>query len=392
MTDDGLPKEDEFVTSDASGDSKLAKKQEVPPGMLPLVDPVFGKWAFLITVVPFVIYVGGTQFGLYLENQRKTTPAHTMKGEARSRAESLLGSIDELPVEDSAKLLERLAPAAVAAAMSDENSDVAGLVRQCDKILRDDLTGLPPSIFSLAKATKEYTQHFLQLEALSEEKKLDEVLEKHESFLLAQNRPEDVPQLRTSWYPTCYAAVCVSAFFAVLIALPGYLKIPFRISPFAIGVGALGILVWLGLWWLDKHYLGIGDYFGATRVGFDPWRELSANPTWMYAFVGIRLLGLCLVVPIAEEFFSRGFLMRYIEDVDWDQIPMGEATWKGLAGIIVYGAMTHPGEILAAVAWFALITWMYLKTKNVWDCVLAHAVTNALLAAFVLTTRTWELW
>ena len=112
----------------------------------------------------------------------------------------------------------------------------------------------------------------------------------------------------------------------------------------------------------------------------------------MYGFLTIRLLGLCLVIPIAEEFFARGFLIRYIEDIDWDQIPIGEVTWKGLAGILAYGAMTHPGEVVAALAWFGLITWMFLKTKNIWDCVVAHAVTNALLAVFVITTNTWELW
>ena len=131
-----------------------------------------------------------------------------------------------------------------------------------------------------------------------------------------------------------------------------------------------------------------------SRAAFNPFVELGPpQPSWwMYTFVGIRLLGLCIVIPIAEEFFARGFLMRYIEDIDWDQIPLGEATWKGLAGIIAYGAMTHPGEIVAAVAWFGLITWMYLKTKNIWDCVVAHSVTNGLLAAFVIVTGTWELW
>jgi CAAX prenyl protease-like protein len=209
------------------------------------------------------------------------------------------------------------------------------------------------------------------------------------------NPDAEVPTLTETWYPTLYTAACLLAFVAVLIALPGYLKHPFRVSPMAIGVGVVGIFVWLGLWWLDKETLQIGHWMGGnSRAAFNPFVELG-EPTpawWMYTFIGIRLLGLCIVIPIAEEFFARGFLMRYIEDIDWDQIPLGEATWKGLAGIIAYGAMTHPGEIVAAVAWFGLITWMYLKTKNIWDCVVAHSVTNALLAVFVIVTGTWELW
>ena len=45
---------------------------ETPPGMLPLVEPFFGKNAFLIAAVPFVIYLVGTGFGGYLEKTRKT--------------------------------------------------------------------------------------------------------------------------------------------------------------------------------------------------------------------------------------------------------------------------------------------------------------------------------
>jgi hypothetical protein len=31
------------------------------------------------------------------------------------------------------------------------------------------------------------------------------------------------------------------------------------------------------------------------------------------------------------------------------------------------------------------------KTKNLWDCVVAHAVTNLLLGAYVLWSGHWEL-
>jgi len=392
MTDDVSPQSDESVKTDISSTS--SSPQEIPPGMLPLVSPVFGKWAFWITAVPFLIYLGGTSFGAYLENVRKTGPAHMMRGYTRVHAKRLRLTIEQLPAEESARLLERLDPATVEKAMDDENSDFTSLIQQCDKLLSDDLVGIPPIVDQHAKTAKAFVQHFFELEALIEEHDLDDILDKHEAFILKQNLPAaEVPKLKTSWYPTCYTVACIAAFIAVLIASRGYLKIPFRISPLAIGVGVVGIFVWLGLWWLDKNVLGIGDFFAPNaRAGFNPWRELKANPAWMYSFVGIRLLGLCLVIPVAEEFFARGFLMRYIEDIDWDQIPMGEATWKSLAGIIVYGAMTHPGEIVPAIAWFALITWMYLKGKNVWDCVVAHAVTNALLAAFVLKTNTWELW
>ena len=380
--------------SQHDGSTDTPGVQEVPPGMLPLVEPVFGKWAFWICAVPFVIYLGGTSVGTYLENIRKTIPAHTMRGSVKSQVEVLKAQINDLSSEESQAMLARLDPDSVIEAMNDENSSFDDLIKKCGKLLTDDLANLPAPVDSSAKTAKAFLAHFFRLEEMIDEGEVDLILEEHEEFILTQNfDPSQVPQLTASWYPVNYSIACIASLIAVLVALPGYLKIPFRVSPLAVGVGVVGIVVWIGLWWLDKNVTHIAEYFGAShRAGFNPWRELKDNPSWMYTFVAIRILGLCVVIPIAEEFFARGFLMRYIEDIDWDQIPMGEATWKGLAGIFVYAAVTHPGEVIAALAWFGLVTWLYLKTKNVWDCVIAHAVTNALLAAFVLQTNIWELW
>jgi hypothetical protein len=32
------------------------------------------------------------------------------------------------------------------------------------------------------------------------------------------------------------------------------------------------------------------------------------------------------------------------------------------------------------------------RTKNLWACVVAHAVSNALLGTWVVLTGSWELW
>jgi membrane protease YdiL (CAAX protease family) len=51
----------------------------------------------------------------------------------------------------------------------------------------------------------------------------------------------------------------------------------------------------------------------------------------------------------------------------------------------------HP-EKLASLAWFSLVSWLMVRTKNFWDCVAAHAVTNFLLGVWVVTTGDWRLW
>jgi membrane protease YdiL (CAAX protease family) len=47
-----------------------------------------------------------------------------------------------------------------------------------------------------------------------------------------------------------------------------------------------------------------------------------------------------------------------------------------------------PAGILAGVAYGALA----VKTGNLWDSVLAHSTTNALLAAYALIFDQWQLW
>jgi hypothetical protein len=39
-----------------------------------------------------------------------------------------------------------------------------------------------------------------------------------------------------------------------------------------------------------------------------------------------------------------------------------------------------------------MITAMFVMTRSIWDCVVAHLVTNLLLGIYVIATGTWELW
>ena len=52
--------------------------------------------------------------------------------------------------------------------------------------------------------------------------------------------------------------------------------------------------------------------------------------------------------------------------------------------------LMHPGEMLAAAAWFSLITGLMALTRNIWDCVVAHATTNLLLGVYVVATGEWR--
>jgi len=198
-------------------------------------------------------------------------------------------------------------------------------------------------------------------------------------------------------YPAVYTLKILLTAAAVVFVLPGYRQFPLRISPLAVLVGVVGIVVWVGLCRLNLEQrllvpLGLGRVVDlGARSGFNPLEQLQHNPAWAWGFLAIRFAGLVIVVPLVEEFFLRGFLMRFGVDPKWWEVPMGKAnTWAMVLATAVPMLM-HPAELLAAAAWFSMITCMYLRTRNVWDCVAAHAVTNLLLGVYVVVWDQWQL-
>ena len=109
------------------------------------------------------------------------------------------------------------------------------------------------------------------------------------------------------------------------------------------------------------------------------------------AFLAIRFFGLVVIVPIIEEFFLRGFLMRYVMHVDWPYIPFAKVDRLALICGTAVPMLMHPGELFAAAVWFSLVTWLMLRTRSIWDCVIAHAVTNLLIGLWVLWSGDWWL-
>jgi uncharacterized protein len=204
-----------------------------------------------------------------------------------------------------------------------------------------------------------------------------------------------------SQYPLVYTLKIVLTIAAVIFVLPGYREFAFRISPLAIVIGIVGVALWVGICKLDIEHrylqpvfekIGLGSLIGAgERAGFDPLTQLKDQPLWAWTFLAIRFLGLALIVPVIEEFFLRGFVMRFVMEQDWWKVPFGTANRLAIIAGTVVPMLMHPAELLAAAIWFSLVTWLMLRTKNIWDCVAAHAITNFLLGIYVVMSGDWKL-
>lgn len=208
-------------------------------------------------------------------------------------------------------------------------------------------------------------------------------------------RGEAFPGLR---YPLAYTLRIALTSVAIFLVIPSWRKIPWRYSPWAIAVGLVGGLLWIGVCQLNiadhvltrlglEHWTSLGD-----RPSFDPYVALGDSPAMMVSFLTVRLVGLACIVPLVEEFFLRGFLMRFIEKADWWTVPLGTVSQKAAITATVYGVLAHPAEPLAAAAWFTLITVLHARTGSLWNCVIAHAITNGMLGLYILTFRDWALW
>ncbi|MFZ1933120.1 MAG: CAAX prenyl protease-related protein [Thermoguttaceae bacterium] len=203
------------------------------------------------------------------------------------------------------------------------------------------------------------------------------------------------------WYPVMYAVKITLTLAAVAFVWPAYRQFPLRVSLLAILVGVIGGVLWIVLCLprLEQTYVlpllkhvGLGGLIG-DRPGFNPFDPSYNLPTvWASVFLAIRFFGLAAVVPLIEEFFLRGFVMRFVMERDWWKVPFGTASRLAIVVGTVVPMLYHP-ELLAAAVWFSLITWLMLRTRNIWDCVVAHAITNLILGIYVVMMggQAWQL-
>lgn len=174
-------------------------------------------------------------------------------------------------------------------------------------------------------------------------------------------------------------------------------------SGLAVAVGLVVIVAWIALdpfypkasallcsleTWLSQ-FVNSPPPSGKIPPPFDP---TTITPDALrYGFIGFRVLGAVIVVPLMEELFWRAFLIRWIEAEDFQSVPIGHFTWRSFLVTTVFFGLEHD-QWLAGLICGALYNVVYYRTRSVWACVVAHAASNAALAGWVLTQRAWVFW
>ena len=156
----------------------------------------------------------------------------------------------------------------------------------------------------------------------------------------------------------------------------------------SVALGVLVFLVWVGpdvLWpGYRAHWLFQNSLTGQAAS------SVSEDLKTAGAFLMWRLAGLVLLVPVIEELFWRAWIMRYIVSRDFERIPLGAYSAAAFWITAVLFASEHGPYWDVGLAAGIAFNWWMSRTRNLADCILAHAVTNACLGVYVLAYSKWE--
>jgi len=175
----------------------------------------------------------------------------------------------------------------------------------------------------------------------------------------------------------------------------------------------LGLLLWLRPRYrgqdpaspqvLQSALLGLAAI--VLWIALDPWmpRTGARDNTFPFATafelgmvpgilsIAFRMFGAVVVVPVVEELFWRGFLMRTIIKPEFEEVPLG--TFQPLSFYVTTVAFALVHVEFGSATLFALIAgWWFCRTKSIRAVMILHAAANLGLAVYVLLTRNWFLW
>jgi hypothetical protein len=161
----------------------------------------------------------------------------------------------------------------------------------------------------------------------------------------------------------------------------------------AIPAGALAAFGWV----VGQHVfdsLGIPQTLPGLGSGavIDPRTRLgAAHLFWTIAC--LRITVAVTVVPLVEELFWRGFMLRALVNWhDFESVPLGQFAWRAFIGTALLSALQHPGNWLVSIFCWLFYNALFYWRKSILLLVLVHGITNLVLYLYVLEAEDWRFW
>lgn len=167
---------------------------------------------------------------------------------------------------------------------------------------------------------------------------------------------------------------------ALAYSVPRLTGIDWRFSWRAAASGIAAFVIWAlaARWLLPARHM--------------PAALAAMSPPMRASWIAVRVATSVLAVPIAEELAYRGFLLRRLLAADFESVRFtAVGIWPLVVSALAFGVMHRalwaPG-ILAGLLYGILI----VRTGRLGEAVIAHGITNVLVAAAVLAGGQWQLW
>lgn len=163
-----------------------------------------------------------------------------------------------------------------------------------------------------------------------------------------------------------------------------------RVPMFSVLVGLAVFVIWIAPDLLYSGYRALPLF--SNKLFGHPHSTLPAAALRDPSILFWRTARAALIVPIVEELFWRGWMMRWLIDARFQRVRLGTyaaaAFWiTALLFASEHGPYWDVG-LLAGIAY----NWWLIRTKSLADCMLAHGVTNLVLSAWVIAAGQWQYW
>ncbi len=196
-----------------------------------------------------------------------------------------------------------------------------------------------------------------------------------------------------AWWPTLYPAsyIIKTAIVATMLVVlwPRYTKIRWDYWWLGALLGVVGVVQWVGFEnLLVSHW---PHYPRPAVLPFDPTAQIPSL-AMRWGFISVRVAAAVLLVPVMEELFWRDFVWRTIlAPNNFKLAAIGERDWKAWLLVALFFSVVHI-QWPSAIIWGLMIGGLLAVTRSLGACIIMHAVTNLLLAGYVLNTKKWEFW
>ncbi len=158
------------------------------------------------------------------------------------------------------------------------------------------------------------------------------------------------------------------------------------------GSAAMGCmlgLIGIGIWLLP-YFMGLVPAEG----GFAPEKVLGHESIATALEYGFRFARAVVIVPLVEELFWRGFLMRWCVDWDFPQsVPLGTHSWLGYGVTTLAFMLVHnPVDYAAAAVYGTLAYVLVVYTRRLTPAFVMHATANCVLGLCAVYFQLPHLW